>query len=466
MLAMAWCIGLFLIWWLVGFSVVQGLRPRNILQNLLLAPAVGLACVALPLYWLSYVGFAVRSIAIPLAGVMLAASIAGLWRMRPKFPGQAYFPFALVLVLALVITGWPMAEFGFNWLSYANDDMTNYALEAQFLANHAYYAIPAKDVLMSGRDMSLEAWVRFSIEHIRSGAELLLAFAQTISGRSSFEIFMPLILSFHLALVSATGALICRLPRFRVAAFLSCLLMCFSALSTMAVIYQLLAQVLGLALLCGVIPLLFQSYEGMTVRAAVRHAVLLGIMLSGFLLSYPEAAGFLGLGFITYAAVQIARRHLAFRTAAWTLALAAGLTAAFLNSYASSLSQFTMKQVRYGMGPPHPGNPLFPTYLLPVGLANLWGLIPIGAPLPGEPWLSLLIAIGGVLLVAAVAAAYWQTWEAQPYAAVALVMLGLGLVLFIRRSDFGLFKLAMYVQPFLIATVVAAWLKIFRGQAS
>ena len=102
---------------------------------------------------------------------------------------------------------------------------------------------------------------------------------------------------------------------------------------------------------------------------------------------------------------------------------------------------------------------LFPYYLLPSGLANLWGFQPI-APFTGKPWLSTSIVLGALLLVAVSVAAFWQLWKLNPSATVLVVMLLLAARLVQQRSDFGLFKLAMFAQPFLIGTLVVSWLAL------
>jgi hypothetical protein len=103
---------------------------------------------------------------------------------------------------------------------------------------------------------------------------------------------------------------------------------------------------------------------------------------------------------------------------------------------------------------------IFPYYLLPTGLANLWGLLPLSGPWPDEPWLSIRIVLGAILLAGAAVGVCWMARWAHPAAVVSIVMFGLAGWLFHEHFGFGLFKLAMYIQPFLLATIVAACFRI------
>ena len=49
---------------------------------------------------------------------------------------------------------------------------------------------------------------------------------------------------------------------------------------------------------------------------------------------------------------------------------------------------------------------------------------------------------------------------------MAAIMLFLAAQLFVSRSDFGLFKLAMFIQPFLIPTLVGAWMRFTENKQS
>ncbi|EKN3735444.1 hypothetical protein OU760_004739, partial [Yersinia enterocolitica] len=93
------------------------------------------------------------------------------------------------------------------------------------------------------------------------------------------------------------------------------------------------------------------------------------------------------------------------------------------------------------------------------------GLIPVSGI--HEPFLSIAI-VGGLLL------AYWVVGRIIPVqikrgtipASFTLIMMVLGIILFFRNNDFGLFKLVMYIQPFLVGVVAIALAKWNLREAS
>ena len=103
---------------------------------------------------------------------------------------------------------------------------------------------------------------------------------------------------------------------------------------------------------------------------------------------------------------------------------------------------------------------LFPFLLIPSGLATLWGFNLFYAD--GGALLPLGILCGAGLTIFALISAIWLGWRREPAAAVTTVMAALGIVLFMQNSGFGTFKLAMYVQPFLLTTTVLSSCLLLR----
>src|SRR5262249_46350924 len=127
------------------------------------------------------------------------------------------------------------------------------------------------------------------------------------------------------------------------------------------------------------------------------------------------------------------------------------------------LPGYTAEAVRhllYQVGQGGKGGTHFPYFLVPAGLSTLWGLLPLGGS-ASEPWLSASIWLAAQLLLAAVPAAVWLPCRRHAATALCLVMFGLAVLLFRDQAGFGLFKLAMFIQPFLIAVVVTAWVRLF-----
>lgn len=457
MLALGLSISLFVFWGVVGFALLAVLHTqRNLLQNMLLAPVVGMAATVLPIFFLNRSGLPVARFGVQLAAALLLLSFGLIWRLRPVVPLRCYMPFAWILLLAILMTGWPMLEFGFDWISYANDDMANYVLAAHRFLNHGFTDIPNVDDLVQGRDYSLSYWF-MDMRGVRPGSQLLLAWVISVTGLTGHQIFMPVILALHIGLISATGALVHQSRRFRLGALLTCGMLSLSALTSLATLYQLIAQVGGLGLLIGCATLLFRPFEDMRVEAQLRQGLLASLLVSALSIVYPEVFPFLGVAFVLYVVVGLRRRRLALRPLLALLATVVIVGVALFRSYWASIFSFLIGQALHGFKPAAPDTSLFPFFLIPSGLASLWGLLRLTWPLP-EPFQSTAILMGGLLLLAAAAASIVMTWRGQPAATLAFVMLSTGIHLFVQRADFGLYKLTMFIQPFLLATLVTAWL--------
>jgi hypothetical protein len=140
--------------------------------------------------------------------------------------------------------------------------------------------------------------------------------------------------------------------------------------------------------------------------------------------------------------------------------LAAGCTAVLLvaivfNAYLVHMGAYLANQINSGSSGNLETALQFPFFLLPTGPANLWGVIPLGH-IPDEPYLSVGIVIGAVLTLVAALACLWMVPKRQPAAAVMFVMCGAATVLFMNRQGFGLFKMSMFIQPFLCCVLAAA----------
>jgi hypothetical protein len=455
-------VGLFAFWAALGYAALGLLRPgARPLANALLAPAVGLALTLLPVFLLSRAGVPVGRLAWPVAGALAAAAALLLWRCRPAAPTRRYALFVASFALALGLTGRPLLEFGFDWLSYCNGDMANYCCSTARVLSHGFGEAPTPDELTSGRDYALVYWMTSVPGLVRPGSELLLAWACALSGLTPPQAFMAVMLAFHLVLVSGAGALVCRGEGSDGPALLTCGLVAASALVTLGTLYQLIAQVAGVALLCGCAAALLQPFAGLARREALRRGVLAGVFGSALLVLYPEIVPFLAVAFLVYVLIAWRRGEFGAAGVGWTVGSVVVFVLVVLNTYLACPVVFLLGQARFANIRGLLLRGLFPYYLLPSGLADLWGLAAIGDP-PGEPWLSAGTVAGAVLLLLAGAAAVRAARKGHPAGAVVLVMLAAGLVLRLREDGFGLFKLAMFAQPFLLAAVVSEWWGLVR----
>jgi len=422
---------------------------------MLLAPAVGLAVTVLAVFSLNRLGLPVKQFGLALAISFLLAAIVIFWRLRPVFPWRRYFPFGAVFLLALFLTGRPLLEFGFDWLAYCSDDMANYVLAAQRFFNHGFSELPNSSDLITGRDYSLDYWFFHVAGGVRPGSDLVIAWVSSLTGLSGNQVFMPLIVAFQLILTSATGAMVCQFRRLRRAAFLTCLVLTFSALTSLGTIYQLIGQVGGLSLLTACATLLMRPYYALPWRDRLHKAASPALVLASLFIVYPEVLPFLflALGFyLVLGLIQHRQRWPSLLASLGTIGLAVAL---LLNTYLPTSLSFLLAQTSQGNSETARLS-LFPYFLLPSGLANLWGFQSLTVFI-AEPWLSLSILGGGLLLLIAVLYIIRQSWRRQPAALLSGVIVVVTVYFFLKGSDFSLFKLAMFSQPFLLATLVVAW---------
>lgn len=461
MAAFALTVGLFGFWTVLGLAAVSFLYVRRAaLLAVLLAPCVGMALSVLLVFLLNRLGMPVESFGRPLAVALLGVAVFLLLR-RVGVPWPKYAPFAGIFLVGLLLAGWPLLQFGFDWVSYCNDDMANYCLAAQRFQRYGFYDKPTED-LAAGRDYSQYYYLYHVTFPVRPGSELLLAWVASVTGLTTLQVFMPVVLSFHVTLLSATGALMGRTRRTRALALATCGLLSVSALATLGVVYQLIAQTAGLALLAATFTTLLGPLGRMRASRILRHGLLLGILGGGLLILYPEVSVFLAVAVVVHFAVRAWYGQARLGRVVPGIVVATAFVVVFYNSYAFRIAEYLSLQ----FAAQSETNRLafaasFPYYLMPTGAANLWGVFRI-SEVPREPWLSLGILLGSVLCVLGLLAVAWMTWRRQPAAAVALVMIGVAALLFWKREGFGLFKLAMFVQPFLAGAVAAAWFRLTR----
>lgn len=464
MLACLLTIAVFAFWAFLGYAMLAWAGTRfSPTRDLLLAPAVGLVVNALPLLALSMAGLPLSYVVYPAGVCLLAGAVAVVWRLRPAAPEfRACLPFAAALLAALLITGGPMLRFGFDWLSFCNDDMANYVMGTQRLLDGGYFAAPEPSRLLSGVDYTQYLYFLHVPGMHRPGSEMLLAFVAACTGLLPVQVFMPVIVAMHLALVAAAGALVYDGPRQRRPAIGATWLMALSALTTLGTLYQLIAQVGGLAVLTAAVTLLLRRFDDDWPRRDLwRYGVLLGVVVAGLAVVYAEITPFLVLGYLLWAAVAVVRGTLPLRPVFAAAAVAIPVGLIVLNRAVPTTIAYVLRQGGTGVEPDDPTTTLFPYYLMPTGLANLFGFQRVSFAM-AEPFQSIAIAAGGLLLVVLAAVALRRTWAGCPAAAYTVVMLAVGVYLFRCRSGFGLFKLAMFVQPFVLGTAAVAWFGFVR----
>jgi hypothetical protein len=443
----------FCFFWLVGLGVLAALRADTSSPRIVLvAPALGAATAVLPLFFLSHAGVPVGGCAVPLAIGLLALALVALVRRRPRLP-LTVLPVLLVSLLGLVLTARPMFHFGFDWIANANDDMANYVLSATQLLHHGLIAPLDVTGLRNDRDYATVVQALHTVG-ARPGANITLAGLAQVSGRAPYATFMPLTVALHLCGICSVGALALQAARRWWAATLAAALLALSPLATYGVLQQLLPQVMGLTLATALFALLLRPELHTAPGPRWREVVPIALLTSAFVVVYIELALALALGYVIYLGVLAFSQRLDLRALArlWLPPLA--IVIVVHNTYLLRELTFVSSQAGTGLQTAAGTSP-FGFALVPAALPALVGLERLAANPSSELDHAIVLAI--VLLAVALVLCLL---DVRRGGGASTVLLGLGLLgaaLAVKASDFGLFKLYMYLQPFL-AAAVAVWI--------
>ncbi|HWA10151.1 MAG TPA: hypothetical protein VG838_11930 [Opitutaceae bacterium] len=458
-------LGIFAFFTLVGQAVLSGLKVRfGVLWSWLLSPVMGMGVVVLFVNGCSKWGHPIRPYGPWITlGLGLASLAILVWR-RPAFPCRRLVPFASLLLFYLIYSGWPMFHFGFKWISYGNDDMANYTLAAERFLNNSYYFLPEQTQL-EGTDYSQHLWFMHALQQIRPGSEMLLAWTCSLTGLNPHQIFMPVIFAMSLVQMCALGALVLYRGRYRKLALLAVGLLAISPLFSLGTLYQLIAQVSGIAMLIGACALMLRE-----ARFAWNTVFATGILVGSLCITYPEVAPFVATSICVYALrLRYAHRegvkpfvHRIIAIAVLTFVIIGFNTYQFINTLilqslgsAGLGAMADISQID--------GLVLFPWTLVPSFLPMVFGLHPFGV-VGEDPMLSIVIALGIILLVVLLIRMIAGVIKGIPTAVLGIVMIPLGFYLFFKGQDFGLFKLGMFVQPVIAFFLAQGFLKVWdRG---
>jgi hypothetical protein len=223
-------------------------------------------------------------------------------------------------------------------------------------------------------------------------------------------------------------------------------------------------QDFGLATLAAcVVVLLDRPPDG---AALYRQGVLGGIFLATLLVAYPELSPFVGLTVIAYCGVALIRRQIDLRR--WLAFVATAGAAAFVcaNVALPGALHFLLWNLAYASHATGAVNSLFPYYLTPVGLAQGWGFVTEGSGDLSSWQIQAYTTAGGLLFAFALIRSIRDAWHLEAAAVVATTMLLLFIPLFAIQNGFGLYKLAMYAQPFVLGALTIGVWKLLRSAAA
>ena len=457
-MAFALSVGLFAYFWVVGYAVVAALHTqRDLIRNALIAPGVGVAVTVYSLYVFSRLGLPVGTFAVihAIATGILACVI--LLLLRPVLPVRRLLPYILIGLIAFITTGWPLLTLGFAWLGSLNGDMANYVLDAHRLVDQAFIQPPDPNAWLERSDLSLY-FVEFPLLGVRTASDVLLAWVITLTGKNGLMIYMPVLVALNVALIAAATALITTPHRY--ARLVTAAVMSVSAMLALGVYLQLIAQVLGLLLLAVAAALCFARFYRLKLGSLVRHVALAATVLATLIVAYPEMVPFFGIGFVIYHAADSIELYRSRRTALTAFLAIATITIVLVGPEFVKHGVHLFAQLG-GAGTTSQTAGIFPYFLIPSGLAALWGISPY---IVGESSsLDAEIVIGAALSLASILSIFWLVRRHEPAPAIAAVMVALAVPLFLGESGFGLLKLAMYAQPFLFSTIILATLLLLRA---
>ena len=468
MIAFLFSLLLFAFWCFVGRAALRLLRPSIApLAAQLIAPAVGIAVCVIPVFWLSRSGLPVGNFADALVCVFaLVAFGVNLRISGGTHADTGYRGFLFVFFGAALLIGWPFFKFGFAWVSFCNNDMANYCLLAQRLIKHGFFDVPSANELFDGTALSQSYWLQGLLERV--GVELLLAVVSAVTRLPTAEAYMPLIISFHLSLVSVTCALAFVSISDRRLTLLAGAFAAVAPLLSFGALYQLLGQTAGLQMLYAGVTASVCLNFGAPRSEVFRTSVLVSALVSALLILYPETSPFY-VGIVgAYAALKLItasnRRQIFTRVFCRNAVLCCGFVAAFvictLQTYCFGAFQFLVHQVDHGVTGDRQATELFHQYLLPSGLGGLWGLLNI-YDLFDEPWLSTSILAGAVLVSFTIYRGLAGLRQVKLVEVSALIMLSGAMLLMHMRASFGLYKIAMFMQPLIWSSLCLSIVAVF-----
>lgn len=459
-------VGLFLYWTLVGVAVNPPQPGRRWLEQWLLAPVTGLCVLFIPVYILNRYGIAIDRFAVPLTVVLGLAAMWRVWRHPPLVEWRQLRVFAALAFFALAIVAWPMLLYGFDWLSVYNHDMTWYCLSAQELQAKGFFEPPDVQQLLEGKAYYESMWFFYAAGGIRAGVNQVLAWTMSLTGLAAPAAYMPLMVAFHVMLVMATAGLATVFSTERRTAIWAGLLTACSALTAMGTIKQLLGQVPGIALLLASVAMLLRPLSSLSGSDLRRHGMLTGLYCTSLALLYPEAAPFLVCGYALYIVLHWSTFLQELRPRVVMLAYIGGWMGIVINVKIVQVYLFLSGQTGHSLK--DRTIELFKYFRVPSGLPKLWGLMPMFTQLE-DPLMSVLIAIGAMLTIGALVASVVMARRGEPGAVITVVAFAVGIWLFSQEAGFGLMKLAMFIQPFLLAAAASscfALLSPWRAQSA
>jgi len=439
---------IFLYFCMVGKATMVLVKfPGSSLRSWLISPTLGFSLQILIVSIINQAGYPVEQFGRweALIIALLATGIL-VWK-KPSLHLRLLAPFIATSLVVLAFAGWPLLKLGLGWLSYCNDDMANYCLAAKRSLYHGFFQVPTLEEL-TGDDYSQCYWFMYVRGFARYGSELLLASVSAVSGKNPLFVFMSTIVALGMTIPPGIAALVRASHSKYKAMVLASWLLSLSPLFLLGIFYQLIAQVAGVALLCGTAALLMQERFPWKGKFLLQQALILGTLGGALCITYPEITPFLGLGVLLWMAIKSIQKKGIF----WKpmlLGLCGGVIALFWLRYNLFVYIVTLyNQIQHGTSTTLESDSLFPYFLVPSGLPALFGFFALADPFTKIEGYCYMVIATFFLLIWIVAVTH-SLQKGKAAGCIAAVMIGMGGWLFYKQIGFGLFKLAMFMQPFI-----------------
>ena len=456
MLAVLFTLALFLVWSALGLAALTafGADVKD-LRVALTAPILGTALTAVPLFILNNAGVPMEVGAPPVIVSLLVGATLALTLRRPRL-SPAVIPVVLICLADLLLLGRPMFQFSFDWIANANGDMAFYVLSATNLLDHGLRSAVDVSALAQNRGFSTSAQ-QLTLSGLRPGTQITLAGLAASTGRAPLALYMPMSIAVWMGTVCATGALAMQASRRWWAASVAAALLVASPLGAYGVLQQLLPQNWGLGLAAALFAWLLRPELYRERRPALPDMLVICFLAAALFVVYYEVAVSLSLACVLYVAFLAVRRQVSVRGLAFAWGVPLLVTALVVNSFLPrALRWIADFVVPFGASSGLEDVSQFGYAIVPTALPGATGLRSLfEAPhTPNMSW--FILAAAGLVAGLVVASARIALKGA---AAGFTVLTGFALAALLARNGnaYGLFKLYMYMQPF-VAAAAAVWL--------
>jgi hypothetical protein len=366
---------LFILYGLIGIGLTRRIFTRSGYLAITLAPSMGVAILVVSSFVLSKLGFPLREVGLSLVLALLLISYSLLREAKFLNYRRAHKIYTATFVSSLTYV-WPFFRFGSQWISYANDDMTNYVLGSKRLFSNGFESVPNPKILTGGFDYSSAYYWFYVKQQTRSGSELFISLISFFNGGNQLKLYMLILFSLQLTLVISMLSLLFEFSRKKL--IVACVLAVSSIapLFSVSFIFQLVGQIggqaIGIGLICALYALLKKP------RQKVLSILALTLYFVGLLIWYPEIIPFVAVSVMFFLILLIFRKQLKIRRIIFLFLITQAVSILILQEYYLGAWRFLIRQLTGAQVVSSSDNTeLFPYFLVPRGLSVLLGWTPM-----------------------------------------------------------------------------------------